>query len=126
MKETYSNQIGSASSHVPTEWAAINWGRVQKNVRVVQSRLAKATQEGDWRRVKALQRWLTRSFSAKALAVKRWTENQGKRTADLDRELWDTPLQKYAAIAQLKKQRYRPLPLRRGYIPKSNGRLRPL
>jgi RNA-directed DNA polymerase len=120
------NRIDSASSHIPTEWAAINWHRVQKNVRVMQIRLAKATQEGDWRRVKALQRWLTRSFCAKALAVKRVTENQGKRTAGVDRELWDTPLQKYVAIAQLKKQRYRPLPLRRVYIPKANGKMRPL
>jgi RNA-directed DNA polymerase len=120
------NRIDSASSHIPTEWAAINWHRVQKNVRVMQIRLAKATQEGDWRRVKALQRWLTRSFCAKALAVKRVTENQGKRTAGVDRELWDTPLQKYVAMAQLKKQRYRPLPLRRVYIPKANGKMRPL
>lgn len=126
MKVIDSNQIDSASSHVPTEWAAINWRLVQKNVRVMQIRLAKATQEGNWRRVKALQRWLTHSFSAKALAVKRVTENQGKRTAGVDRQLWDTPPQKYAAIAQLKKQRYRPLPLRRVYIPKSNGKLRPL
>lgn len=92
----------------------------------MQSRLAKATQAQDWRRVKALQRWLTHSFSAKALAVKRVTENQGKRTAGVDRQLWDSPSQKYAAIAQLKKQRYRPLPLRRVFIPKSNGKLRPL
>jgi RNA-directed DNA polymerase len=126
MKVTDCSQIGSASSHAPTEWAAINWRRTQKNVRVMQSRLAKATQEGNWRRVKALQRWLTRSFSAKALAVKRVTENQGKRTAGVDRELWESPQQKYAAIARLKKQRYRPLPLRRVYIPKSNGKLRAL
>ena len=126
MRVTDSSQIGSASSHAPTEWAAINWRRSQKNVRVMQSRLAKATQESDWRRVKALQRWLTRSFSAKALAVKRVTENQGKRTAGVDRELWDSPQQKYAAIARLKMQRYRPLPLRRVYIPKSNGKLRAL
>jgi RNA-directed DNA polymerase len=126
MKVTYSNQIGSASSHIPTEWSAINWRLVQTNVRVMQSRLAKATQAQDWRRVKALQRWLTHSFSAKALAVKRVTENQGKRTAGVDRQLWDSPSQKYAAIAQLKKQRYRPLPLRRVFIPKSNGKLRPL
>lgn len=126
MKVIDSNQIDSASSHVPTDWAAINWRLVQKNVRVMQIRLAKATQEGNWRRVKALQRWLTHSFSAKALAVKRVTENQGKRTAGVDRQSWDTPLQKYAAIALLKKQGYRPLPLRRVYIPKSNGKLRPL
>jgi RNA-directed DNA polymerase len=126
MKVIDSNQIDSASSRAPTDWAAINWRLVQKNVRVMQIRLAKATQEGNWRRVKALQRWLTHSFSAKALAVKRVTENQGKRTHGVDRQLWDSPLQKYAAIATLKKQGYRPLPLRRVFIPKSNGKLRPL
>ncbi|MGO4379139.1 group II intron reverse transcriptase/maturase [Pseudoduganella sp. RAF53_2] len=125
MKEIESN-LDSASSHIPTEWAAIDWRRVQKNVRVMQIRLTKATQEGDWRRVKSLQRWLTRSFSAKALAVKRVTENQGKRTAGVDRQLWDTPPQKFAAIAQLEKRGYRPLPLRRVYIPKANGKERPL
>jgi RNA-directed DNA polymerase len=101
-------KLDSASSHFPMEWAAIDWRRVQKNVRVMQIRLTKATQARDWRRVKSLQRWLTRSFSAKALAVKRVTENQGKRTAGVDRQLWDTPLQKFAAIAQLEKRRYRP------------------
>lgn len=126
MKAIECHAIGSASSDVPTEWAAIDWRHVQKNVRVMQIRLTKATQEGDWRRVKSLQRWLTRSFSAKALAVKRVTENQGKRTAGVDRQLWDTPPQKFAAIAQLEKRRYRPLPLRRVYIPKANGKERPL
>lgn len=126
MKVIDMNNIGSASSHAPPEWAAINWRLVQRNVRAMQSRLAKASQDGNWRKVKALQRWLSHSFSAKALAVKRVTENQGKRTAGVDRELWDTPQQKFAAIARLKKQRYRPLPLRRVYIPKPNGKLRPL
>ncbi len=123
---TGSKQARSASSHNPTDWVSIDWKRVQKNVRVVQHRLAKATQEGNWRRVKALQRMLTRSFSAKALAVKRVTENQGKRTAGVDNKLWDTPQKKFKAIAELKKQQYRPLPLRRVYIPKSNGKERPL
>jgi RNA-directed DNA polymerase len=116
----------AATSHNPKEWRALNWRAIQKAVRVLQRRIAKATQAGEWRKVKALQRTLTRSFSAKALAVKRVTENQGKRTAGVDRELWDTPQQKYAAIARLKKQRYRPLPLRRANIPKPNGKMRPL
>lgn len=118
--------LGSASSHTPKEWSSISWGKVQKNVRVMQHRLAKATMEGDWRRVKSLQRWLTHSFCAKALAVKRVTENQGKRTSGVDRQLWDTPQQKHLAIASLGKSRYRPLPLRRVYIPKPNGKVRPL
>lgn len=120
------SEIDSASSYVPAEWAALDWRRIQKNVRVMQIRLTKATKEGNWRRVKALQRWLTRSFSAKALAVKRVTENQGKRTAGVDRQLWDTPSRKFAAIAELKKRGYRPLPLRRVYIPKADGKMRPL
>lgn len=126
MKVIDSKQIDSATLRAPSEWAAIDWRRVQKNVKVMQFRLTKATQAGDWRRVKTLQRWLTNSFSAKALAVKRVTENQGKRTAGVDRQLWDTPLQKFAAIAQLEKRLYRPLPLRRVYIPKSDGKERPL
>jgi RNA-directed DNA polymerase len=126
MKVIDNKHVDSAPSHAPEDWMSINWHRIQKNVRVMQSRLAKAAQDGDWRRVKSLQRWLTHSFSAKALAVRRVTENQGKRTAGVDRELWDSPQQKFAAIAQLKKQRYRPLPLRRVYIPKPNGKLRPL
>lgn len=91
MRVTDRSMIGSASSHKPTGWASIDWRLVQRNVRAMQTRLAKATECGDWRRVKALQRWLTRSFSAKALAVRRVTENQGKRTAGVDRELWDSP-----------------------------------
>ena len=82
-------------------------------------RIAKATQESDWRRVKALQRMLTRSFSAKALAVKRVTENQGKRTAGVDRELWDyAATARYAAIARLKKQRYTALAVTEGLYSK--------
>lgn len=119
-------QVDSAASHAPADWTSINWRLVQKNVRVMQHRLAKATQAGQWRKAKALQRWLTHSFCAKALAVKRVTENQGKRTAGVDQKLWETPQQKFAAIATLKKHRYRPLPLRRVFIPKPNGKLRPL
>jgi RNA-directed DNA polymerase len=65
-------------------WHDIQWGRAEQNVRGMQVRIAKAAKEGKWRKVKALQRMLTHMFSAKALAVKRVTENQGKRTAGVD------------------------------------------
>jgi len=116
----------SALSGAPQDWFAIDWHRVERNVRGTQIRIAKATLEGNWRRVKALQRMLTRSWSAKALAVRRVTQNQGKRTAGVDRDLWDSPERRRHAIDELKRRGYRPLPLRRVFIPKANGKERPL
>jgi RNA-directed DNA polymerase len=115
-----------AVSHTSTDWSAIHWQAVQENVRRLQARIVKATQAGKWGKVKALQHLLTHSFSGKALAVRRVTENQGKRTAGVDGEIWDTPAKKAAAIHALKQHEYHPLPLRRVYIEKQNGKLRPL
>jgi len=92
----------------------------------MQIRIAKATREGKWRRVKALQRMLTRTLSAKLYAVRRVTQNQGARTAGVDRELWDSPENRRRAVDRLKRRGYRPLPLRRVFIPKANGKERPL
>ncbi|QLF94572.1 group II intron reverse transcriptase/maturase [Pseudomonas sp. ABC1] len=121
-----SQLAGPALSGVPQQWHDIDWCRVQRNVRGMQVRIAKACREGRWRRVKALQRMLTRSKSARFLAVRRVTENQGKRTAGVDRVLWDTPDAKWKAAKGLKRRRYQPRPLRRVFIPKSNGKERPL
>lgn len=107
-------------------WLSIDWDTAQTAVKRMQARIVKATQDGRWNRVKALQRLLTTSFYGKALAVKRVTENQGKRTPGVDRVLWSTPDAKYVAIGSLKQRGYQPLPLKRIYIPKSNGKLRPL
>ena len=116
----------SASTDCPAEWHQIDWSRVERTVRGTQVRIAKAAREGRWRKVQTLQRMLTRSFTAKALAVKRVTENQGHRTPGVDGELWRTPADKRAAIDRLNARGYRPCPLRRVYIPKANGKLRGL
>jgi RNA-directed DNA polymerase len=110
----------------PLDWHQINWRRVERTVRRLQIRIAQATQAGRWNKVKALQRLLTRSFSGKVLAVRRVTENTGKRTPGVDGETWKTPEQKMTAVERLHQRGYHPQPLRRIYIPKSNGALRPL
>jgi RNA-directed DNA polymerase len=115
-----------AASHADTHWHATDWRAVQQSVRRLQARIVKATQEGRWGKVRALQHLLTHSFSGKALAVRRVTENQGKRTPGVDKVVWDTPEKKAQAVRDLKRRGYRPLPLRRVLIPKSNGRVRPL
>jgi RNA-directed DNA polymerase len=116
-----------AASHKTEAWDQIDWKQAERNVRRLQARIVKATQEGRWNKVRALQRLLTHSYSGKALAVKRVTENRGKRTPGVDRETWNTPRQKVAAIHRLRQRGYRPKPLRRVYIPKKQpGKLRPL
>jgi len=115
-----------ASSGGAEHWEQINWLQCERQVRRLQARIVKATREGRWGKVRTLQRLLTCSFSGKALAVKRVTENQGKRTPGVDRVRWSTPAARLKAVGSLQRRGYRPLPLRRVYIPKANGKQRPL
>ncbi len=125
--KTKAQKANAVSSGKPeASWHQIDWYQAHQHVRRVQLRIAKATREGNLRKVKSLQRLLTHSFHAKALAVKRVTENQGKATPGVDGQTWSTPDAKFQAISSLKRKGYHPLPLRRVYIPKSNGKMRPL
>src|SRR3989441_7366547 len=126
MQMTAEMQAAGAASHDEMGWHAIHWQAVNQEVRRLQVRIVKAQQQGKWGKVKALQHLLTHSFSGKALAVKRVTENQGKRTPGVDGEIWKTPQKKAEAIETLKQREYHPRPRRRIYIPKSNGAQRPL
>lgn len=117
--------IGAASNKT-SDWKAIDWPKARRDVRRLQLRIAKAIRAGQRGRAKALSWLLTHSRSAKLLAVKRVTENKGAKTSGVDNVLWRTDRQKYAAVQNLKRRGYRPLPLRRHYIPKKNGKLRPL
>src|ERR1700741_1442339 len=115
-----------APSRSAEMWLQVNWPRIKDEVKRLQVRIAKATKEGRWGKVKALQRLLTRSHSGKMLAVKRVTENRGKRTPGIDGRVWSTPAAKFKGMLSLRHHGYRPMPLRRVYIPKSNGQKRPL
>jgi group II intron reverse transcriptase/maturase len=92
----------------------------------LQTHIAKAANVEDWRRVSRLQKLLVRSTTAKAVAVRRVTENQGRKTPGVDGVTWSTPSAKREAMDTLESRGYRPKPLRRIHIPKANGGKRPL
>jgi RNA-directed DNA polymerase len=115
-----------AVSHGNVEWHAMNWQTVHRNVRRLQARIVQAMKEGRWGKVRVLQRLLTHSHSGRMTAVRRVTENAGKKTSGVDGEIWDTPEKKAMAVNTLRPRGYQPRPLRRVYIPKSNGKMRPL
>ena len=115
-----------ASSNKTSDWQAISWPKVWRQVRRLQLRIAKAIGAGKHGKAKALQWLLTHSRSAKLLAVKQVTDNKGAKTPGVDNKVWRTDRQKHVAAQNLKRRGYRPQPLRRLYIPKKNGKLRPL
>ena len=103
-----------------TEWSAwndISWSDTYQIVGKLQTRIAKATKAGNWRKVRSLQSLLTRSSNAKALAVRRVTENQGRKTPGVDGQTWSTPEEKWEAAQSLCCRGYKPHPLRRIHIP---------
>ncbi|MEW7980216.1 MAG: group II intron reverse transcriptase/maturase [Candidatus Sedimenticola endophacoides] len=118
--------VAGAPSAGKQNWSRVNWPVVRAQVYRLQMRIAKAVREGRWGRVKALIHLLTHSFYAKLLAVKQVTSNKGKRTPGIDRILWKGCSRRWRAAQRLRSRGYRAQPLRRIYIPKSNGKQRPL
>ena len=116
---------GAASPELIT-WDTVKWAKVFKAVRRLQMRIAKATRERRFGKVKALQRILTHSFFAKLWATKRITQNPGKNTPGVDGILWTTSEVKMQGALSLKRQGYRAQPLKRVYIQKKSGGQRPL
>jgi RNA-directed DNA polymerase len=122
-----SAELQASSALATHAWHRIDWAECYRRVRSLQRRIVQAIKAGAWRKVKRLSYLLVHSFAARALAVKRVTENAGKKTPGVDAELWDTPEQKAAGIERIKRWRgYQPKPLKRIYIPKKDGRQRPL
>ncbi|HEY4830964.1 MAG TPA: group II intron reverse transcriptase/maturase [Waddliaceae bacterium] len=116
----------TGASLTSTKWDSINWKNTEAEVHRLQMRIAKAVSEGRHGKVKALQWLLTHSFHAKLLAVKRVVQNKGGKTPGIDKVIWNTPQQKIEAALSLTRKGYQTQPLKRIYIPKKDGRQRPL
>ncbi|MDE0032372.1 MAG: reverse transcriptase N-terminal domain-containing protein, partial [Deltaproteobacteria bacterium] len=93
-----------AASDGEVDWHSIDWPQVHHTVRRLQTRIAKAARERRWNKVKTLQWLLTHSLHGKMLAVKRVTENQGRRTPGVDGVTWSTPESKSKAVTSLRRR----------------------
>ena len=87
-----------ATTNRAKNWESIDFSLAESYVKKLQMRIVKAWKMSKYGKVKSLQHLLTTSFYAKALAIKRVTENQGKKTSGVDGELWLTSQAKYKAI----------------------------
>lgn len=83
------------------QWKSIDWKRVKEAVNSLQSRLASAAKNGNWKTVNKLSRLLTRSFYAKLLSVRKVTTNKEGRTPGIDGIIWSSSADKMCSALQL-------------------------
>lgn len=103
------------------KWNSIYWKKVTESVNRLQTRIAKAVLEKKWNLVKRLQYLLTHSYNAKLLAVRIVTQNRGRRTPGIDREIWSSASNKMRSALELTDKQYQAKPLRRISIPKQGS-----
>jgi len=121
-------QTEQTDGRQPMTWSDIDWAATEAAVRRIQDRIFRAAKAGDGARVKNLQKLLVRSRSAKLLAIRQVTQqNAGRNTPGIDGVVCKTPQDRVTLLeSDLDLKGYKPKPVRRVYIPKANGKLRPL
>ncbi len=107
-------------------WDLIDWEEQERIVSRIQARIVKAVKAGSTESVRGLQRLLSRSLAGKLLAIRRVISNRGKRTPGVDNAILDTPEKRWETLRNLNLPIYKAKPLKRTYIPKKNGKQRPL
>jgi RNA-directed DNA polymerase len=112
----------------PLDWSHINWRQIEQTVRRLQQRIFMAKVRGDQQGMESLQRLRASSWSAKLLAVRKVAqENEGRHTPGIDGVVSTTDEDRVNLLQEgLLLRGYVPLPVRRVFIPKANGKLRPL
>lgn len=110
------------------DWQAVDWAGVEHNVRRLRQRIFTASQAGDLPKVRNLQKLMLRSLANTLAGVRRVTErNAGRLTPGVDGEVVVTPRAKAELVDRVHRhQPWRPRPVRRVYVPKANGKQRPL
>jgi RNA-directed DNA polymerase len=110
-------------------WDAIRWRRVEDQVRRLRQRIFTATQDGDLKRVRNLQKLMLRSLANTLVSVRRVTEiNAGRLTPGIDRRTVSTSEEKTELVKAIHHQSipWRARPVRRVYLRKANGKRRPI
>ncbi len=106
------------SKKLMVEWHSINWRKLERSVYKLQKRIYRASARGDVKAYRRLQKTLMKSWSARALAVRRVTQdNQGKKTAGVDGVKSLTPKQRLKLTGNLNLDS-KVSPTRRVWIPK--------
>lgn len=111
------------------DWDQIDWRRVEDDVRRLRQRIFAASQAGDLKKVRNLQKLMLRSRSNALLSVRRVAqENAGSKTPGIDGRTALLPTLKAKLADQVQQQRttWRPRAVRRVFIPKANGNKRGL